>query len=94
MILVRKKPIVVEAVQWTGSTESAREVMDWVGSGGGLIWLNDSFADPASLHIKTLEGIMEASPGDYVIRGIHGEHYPCKPNIFTATYERVDGRPL
>ena len=40
--------------------------------------------------IKTLEGTMAASPGDWIIRGVSGEHYPCKPDIFEATYDRVD----
>ena len=49
--------------------------------------------DPATgfMPIATLEGVMQAKPGDYIIRGVQGEFYPCKPDIFEATSERVEG---
>lgn len=89
----RKKPVVIEAVQWTG--ENLEEVLGWidfsslpddgvhVGPGIGHT--------PAlgTLDIPTLEGTMTASPGDWIIKGIKGEFYPCKPDIFDATYEPV-----
>jgi hypothetical protein len=78
----RKKPVVIEAVQWTGHNGSR------VGT-----FLEDGGADWAAvgdgIEIRTLEGTMRADPGDYVIRGVKGEHYPCKPDIFEATYESV-----
>jgi len=80
----RKKPIVVEAVQWTG--ENVREIhyfakkaLTWGGNPGNEY-----------IVIPTLEGDMMAMPGDWIIRGIKGELYPCKPDIFAATYEPVE----
>ena len=75
----RKKPVVIEAVQWTG--ENHAEMCD--------------FIDPevfeiiprVGLVIHTLEGDHHASPGDYIIKGVNGEFYPCKPDIFAKTYE-------
>ena len=72
----RKKPVVVDAIQWTGDNIS--EIMKWVGD-------NAYFRD--TLYIKTLEGVHRASVGDYIIKGIKGEFYPCKPDIFEKTYE-------
>ncbi len=83
----RKIPVVVEAVQWTGLN------WDEVAAFAGLpaddeieIARQMSVADHR-LRIRTLEGVMAADPGDWVIRGIKGELYPCKPDIFAATYE-------
>ena len=75
----RKKPVVVEAVQWTG--ENHAEMCE--------------FIDPevfeiiprVGLVIHTLEGDHHANPGDYIIKGVNGEFYPCKPDIFAKTYE-------
>ena len=72
----RKKPVVVEAIQWTGDNTS--EIMKWVGD-------RAYFRD--TLCIKTLEGDHRASVRDYIIKGIKGEFYPCKPDIFEKTYE-------
>ena len=86
----RKKPVVIEAQQLTDGA-------DWdaiaVWCGGFLH--NTTFgvpgADPTTLlKIKTLEGVMEAGEGDWIIRGVKGEFYPCKPDIFEATYEPAD----
>lgn len=84
----RKKPVQVSAIQWDGSEESAREIKAWADSHdaqplGG--WVKD-----VSLFIRTLEGLMCAEPGDWIIRGVAGEFYPCKPAIFDATYEPVE----
>jgi len=76
----RKKPVVIEAVQWTGSN-----LQDVAAIGGGSEYGQDFLGD--DLTIKTLEGEMRASPGDWIIRGVKGELYPCKPDIFEATYE-------
>lgn len=75
----RKKPIVIEAVQWNG--ENLDEIINFAGDNAVLI--------VDILHIKTLEGGLTASEGDYIIKGIQGEFYPCKPDIFEATYEEV-----
>lgn len=89
MMKYRKKPIVVEAVRWRGDVESHREVEMLTGQ-------NSDAAD-AACHvmngvypIKTLEGTMLAREGDYIVKGVHGECYPCKPDIFEETYEEVD----
>ena len=87
----RKKRIVIEAMRFDTSSYSAMtEVARWC---GGLIcsakasdWTDVAYW----LDIPTLEGVMKASPGDYIIRGVRGEFYPCKPNIFEDTYQVVD----
>lgn len=74
----RKRPVVIEAVQWTGSNE--KEVYDFAG--------DKYFLTPfRELKIETLEGEMMASVGDFIIKGVNGEFYPCKPDIFEKTYE-------
>ena len=80
MARYRKKPVEVDAVQWTGT--NVREVQAF--ASGDKIQYGDGL-----LVISTLEGDARASPGDWIIRGIRGEYYPCKPDIFTATYEPV-----
>lgn len=83
----RKRPVVIEAMQFIG--ENAAEVAAWC---GGLVESADCSGDgpPYVVRIDTLEGSMLAGRGDYVIRGVQGEHYPCRPDIFEATYEAVD----
>ena len=72
----RKKPVVVEAIQWTG--ENFAEIKVWSGDVG----LVDGV-----LCVSTLEGQMVAAVGDYIIKGVNGEFYLCKPDIFHKTYE-------
>lgn len=79
----RKKPLVVEAIQWDGEGTSALPIAKM---GGDRIRLD---LVSQTLHLVTLEGVMTASIGDYIIKGIKGEIYPCKPDIFEATYEPV-----
>ena len=74
----RKKPVVIEAVQFDGSLASVECLV-------GLTVTQDRTSD--SCQIETLEGVMSASKGDWIICGIKGEFYPCKPDIFAATYE-------
>ena len=76
----RKKPIEIDAIRWTGRNESA--VLAFC---DGTAWVKDGV-----LRINTLEGLHIAGIGDYIIRGIKGECYPCKADIFDATYERVE----
>lgn len=77
----RKKPVVIEAVQWTGN--NVDEVFTFGNSRvTGIV--------DQKLAIHTLEGIMTADLGDYIIKGIKGEFYPCKPDIFEASYEEVE----
>lgn len=79
-----KKPVTVEAVQWTG--DNRKDIWDFC----TLAYFNTDF-ETGDLHlmIQTLEGTMEASVGDYIIKGIKGEFYPCKPDIFLLTYDPV-----
>lgn len=82
----RKKPVVIEAMEYTG--DNSHEVAQWSGASieALLIKRNDG-AVPVEMYINTLEGRMKISPGDFVIKGVQGEFYPCKPEIFWATYE-------
>lgn len=81
----RKKPVEVEAMQFTRDSESAEFVAAWCS--GALYRLPDDTV--SQIRIGTLEGEMVAAPGDWIIRGVQGEFYPCKPDIFEATYEPV-----
>ena len=79
----RKKPVVVEAVRWNG--DNFKEVSEF--TKGQCGW-----SVPPNLKINTLEGWMIAAKGDMIIKGVHGEFYPCKPDIFEKTYEMVGER--
>lgn len=76
-----KKPIVIEAIQYTG--ENTEDVVNFITDRHCTI-LNDK-----RILINTLEGNIEASPNDYIIKGVKGEFYPCKPDIFKSTYDLV-----
>jgi hypothetical protein len=79
----RKKPVVVEAVLWTGENEEEM-----------LAFLGDAyFNHGGTLKIHTREGLMEGLPGAWIIKGVKGEFYPCAPEIFVATYEPVGEGP-
>ncbi len=82
MMKYRKKPVVIEAMQLT--EESRNRVFNWITCTCAPDWDDDN---KPMIVIKTLEGEMEARLGDWVIKGIKGEFYPCKPDIFEATYE-------
>ena len=92
----RKKPVEIEAVQFADDPDTLIKIND----GLGLDPVNVSYKDPDNpvLNIPTLEGVMTAQVGDYIIKGVHGEVYPCKPDIFEETYEPsghlVDGKLL
>jgi hypothetical protein len=79
MMKFRKKPAVIEAVKWTGCNET--DIMDFTDKG--------RFNDEGGLVISTLEGILKADVGDWIIKGVNGEFYPCKPDIFEKTYETL-----
>lgn len=86
----RKKPVVIEAMHWDGAVNTATLIIDWMLANGGTARYHDG---PSALSIDTLEGTMTAVPGDYVIKGIKGEFYPCKEEIFEATYEPAGDTP-
>lgn len=87
MSLFRKKPVVIEAVQYPWIYDECPA------------WLQNAMDDErvtcrnAFCEIKTLEGTMRGDVGDWIIRGVKGETYPCKPDIFASTYERVEADP-
>lgn len=85
----RKKPVEIEARQWDGTEEDANQIIDWV-SQDGQVAVYETFPEPPYILIQTLEGVMSALPHDYIIRGVKGEFYPCKPWIFKETYEAVE----
>ena len=80
----RKKPVEVEAVQFTDDNYG---ILVSIGSMG---LKPDVKYRPLRMEIETLEGVMTANLGDYIIKGVNGEFYPCKPDIFEKTYEKVE----
>jgi uncharacterized 10.3 kDa protein in GP2-GP6 intergenic region len=83
----RKKPVVIEAVQFVDTEESILKLSEL-----GLDPVRIDYADLNNpiLKIETLEGLMIATEGDYIIKGVQGEFYPCKPDIFAETYEELE----
>lgn len=82
----RKRPVVIDAWQWNGSTEGWPEWMhDWTTNGEFI----HRVMEGTKLYIPTLEGSHIASKGDWIIKGVKGELYACKPDIFKETYEVV-----
>lgn len=88
MVVYQKKPVRIEAELFDGSKEAADRICDWT-EGSDTPARYD--AESGCLLIATLEGTHIASPGDFVICGVAGEFYPCKPDIFQATYDLVRG---
>jgi hypothetical protein len=88
----RKKPVVIEAVQWNGKNYD--ECMQFIGDDGGHKKAYEDREEgclkTGEFSISTLEGVMIASTGDFIIKGVQGEFYPCKPDIFEKTYEVVN----
>ena len=94
----RKKPVEVDAVQWDGTAEGATPIIDWILGSGHTATYRCSNPDrcattdgdtPHDIQIHTLEGDMAASLNDWIIRGVQGEFYPCKPDIFAKTYDAI-----
>jgi hypothetical protein len=104
MARYRKKPVEIEARRFIGSATECHDVYLWVESEGGGSHQWDDYVlsehpprsgctiDPSdgAMFIFTLEGMMRVSTGDWVIKGVAGEFYPCKPEIFEATYDLVE----
>lgn len=79
----RKKPVVIEAVQYTGTDKSKIEIWNFCKGEKNYVDKNENYI------ISTLEGDMVASIGDFIIKDVNGEFYPCRPDIFEKTYEAV-----
>ena len=101
MTRYRKKPVEIEARRWDGTEAEGQKLVDWANPWGtklNLIGMPQkqvlSIDDDPELYwllsIPTLEGTMFVNPGDYVIKGVKDEFYPCKPDIFATTYEEID----
>ena len=86
---VRKKPVVVHAVRWDGTQNHAFEILKNMEARSGSCYKFPSLIENECCHlvINTLEGAMFASPGDWIIKGVNGEYYPVKDEIFRKTYE-------
>lgn len=85
----RKKPITIDAELFHGTAESAGHCARWCNGSAAHVGGSSKSKAPSRyvVDIETLEGTMRAEPGDWIIRGVKGEFYPCKPDIFAATYE-------
>lgn len=75
----RKKPVVIDAVQWLGH--------NFIEIDSFITVEHETYPANGEVYIPTLEGVMKAEKGDWIIRGVNGEFYPCKPDIFEKTYE-------
>ena len=82
----KKKPVIIEAEQWDNSHEVYKRIYKWNSEKSSV----SAFHPDEALRIVTLEGVMTASVDDYIIKGVNGELYPCKPDIFEKTYEKVE----
>ena len=85
MAKFRKKPIVIEAIQW----DATEKTLEWLSAADGQE--SHQVNLKGGVYIKTLEGKMLANRGDWIIKGVEGEIYPCKPDIFEMTYEQCNG---
>jgi hypothetical protein len=89
-MLYKKKPVVVEAIQWDGTRKGIAAIesaFNNLETNCTTYDMGDIYSEPISWTIYTLEGLITATPGDYIIKGIKGEFYPCKPDVFELTYE-------
>ena len=85
----RKKPVEIEAIEFDGTEDNFKEILKFMSS--NLIAYEERFGGSIlSLGLRTLEGTMNVSLYDYIIKGVEGEFYPCKPDIFNKTYEKVE----
>ena len=81
-----KKPVVIEAIKFEDNPGTIAKILNF---SGDVSLIDYPAVGGPKLFIETLEGVMAASVGDYVIKGVRGEIYPCKPDIFKETYEEV-----
>ena len=85
MPLFRKIAVTIEARRFDGTQECGMQILGWMGDSRAY-WASN---DGGRLVIPTLDGTMEAAPEDWIIKGVKGEFYPCKPDIFAVTYEEI-----
>ena len=90
MSYFQKKPVVIEARQFDASPANANDIISWAACYGVEILCEHDGAESHVLRIPTLEGDHSAIPGDWIIKGVKDEFYPCKPDIFAATYQNAD----
>jgi len=94
---VRKRPATVQAMIWDGTPECATEIVNWILRNGGVATYRcngeqcSRKAEDHHLLISTLEGAHRADPGYWIVRGVRGEFYGCRPDIAAETYEILDG---
>lgn len=81
----QKRPVIIEAAQL--NNENVDDILAWIDANGGEAWVRRLGGVIVGISIQTLEGVMDALMLDWIIRGVQGEFYPCKPDIFSATYE-------
>jgi len=102
MTIYRSKPVEIEARQWEGTPEAATPIINWILEHGGTARWHEATETvydgegevlrvelPEIIYIDTLEGTMAAKPGDWIIRGLEGEFYPCVDSVFRRKYEPV-----
>jgi hypothetical protein len=86
----KKKPVIIEAIQLLNNNSSIKECLKFIYN----VFITDDDIETVKndkhIRIQTLEGDMKASFGDYIIKGVNGEFYPCKPDIFEKTYESIE----
>lgn len=85
MAKFRKKPVVIEAIEYSGLHSADVMAAKW-----GQPFVEATVIGDGAMSIKTLEGILFVSEGDIIIKGVKGEFYPCKPDIFAATYDLAE----
>lgn len=87
----RKKAVVIEAFKWTGGPDQTEDPV-WIieAMKSGTVRFENIGTSECVLMIDTLEGTHKANQGDYIIQGVKGELYPCKPDIFEMTYDKVE----
>lgn len=88
----RKKPVEIEAVQFFDTSDSIEEICELM-CDLDAVRIDYAIPNEPKIPIDTLEGTMYASVGDYIIKGVKGELYPCKPDIFEMTYDPVETQP-
>lgn len=93
----RKLPVVIEAMRWNGTPEGATPIINWVLARDGTARYHEDrpgdtnvLIRPEHIAVDTLEGTMRANAGDWVIRGVQGEFYPCRDDVFRQSYEPVE----